>query len=105
MKKIIQIEISYPNCDTINITQADLMAIQNEVMNQLSIVEDIAEGRFEIEAKTIEPINEEELGKLALNSVKNSLFSDPANINFTAYLCGFKEGYREAKQEYYDDVS
>lgn len=43
-------------------------------------------------------IDEEELDKLALDSVKHSLFSNPANKEFTAYLCGFKACYRKVME-------
>lgn len=50
MEKKIIIKINHPDCDTLNISQADLMTIQNDVLNQLGIVEDVAEGRYEIDA-------------------------------------------------------
>lgn len=95
MKKTIRIDIRYPDCDFLNITAADLMAIQNEVLNQCSIAEDVAEGRFEIEAKIVEPINEEELDELAHEYVDNSL----PLLDGDAISC-FKAGYRKALEKY-----
>lgn len=89
MKKIIQIEIECPDCDMINIRQSDLMNIQNEVMNQLSIVENVMEGRFEIGAKVVESVKEEELDRLAEDYVDNFSEDIPASI-------AFKDGYRKA---------
>lgn len=51
MKKIIQIEIEYPDCDELNIDTLDLLNIQNDVINQLNIVENVSEGRFNIKIK------------------------------------------------------
>ena len=88
MKKTIKIDIYYPNCDSLNITAADLMVIQNEVLNQCNIVQDVAEGRFEIDAKIIKPDDEEELDKIA---IKNCPYHDNDNLE-TAYFVGFKAG-------------
>lgn len=43
-----------------------------------------------------EEVNKAELDKLTLDAVKQSLFSNPNNTEFTAYSCGFKDGCRKA---------
>lgn len=107
MKKTIRIDIHY-DCDFLNITTADLMAIQNEVLNQRGIEEDVAEGRFEIDAKIVEPINEQELDELAeeyfLNTYNKGI-TDPNLdiINEKKYaVSDFKAGYRKALEQNYD---
>lgn len=53
---------------------------------------------IDIISKWEEPVDEEELTQLSIDSVKKSLFSNPNRSDFTAYMCGFAAGYRKAKE-------
>lgn len=103
-KKIIQIEIEYPDCDELNIDTLELLDIKNETMNQLGIVENVFEGRFKIGVKVVKPINEEELDRLA-EEFCDKEYENPTDVNksqnglelgYTNLLNCFKAGYRKA---------
>lgn len=53
MKKIIQIEIEYPEFYELDIQPSDLTDIRHETMNQLEIVEKVFKGVIKIDVKEL----------------------------------------------------
>lgn len=92
MKQAIIIGLDIDSESNINISQSDLMSIQNEVLNQLKLVIPNMEGKVEIDAK-VKSINEEELNELSWDYL-NTIFI-PCRYEDTAREA-FKAGYRKA---------
>lgn len=97
MKKIIQIQIEYPKYDGVCITDSDLRAIQNGVMNQLCIVESVADDRVKIvtEAFTL-PNDDPTIGKYRSMLRRGEVYAKNAWAWSTQYNTGYvflKYGY------------